>query len=55
MGQIRKILISPYPLLFVSYRPTPCYLCHFQVFYKINSFLKNVLNFLDSKKVKLQL
>ena len=32
--------------------PTPYYMRHFQIFDKINSFLKNVSNFPDSKKGK---
>ena len=31
--------------------PTPYYMRHFQILDKIHSFLKNVSNILDSKKV----
>ena len=35
--------------------PTPYYMRHFQIFEKINGFLKNVSNVLDSKKDRLYL
>ena len=34
----------------ITWAPSPCYSRHFQVFKEFNSFLKNVLNFVDSKK-----
>ena len=39
----------------ITWLPTPCYMCYFQILDKVGSFLKSVSNALDSKKGRLHL
>ena len=34
-----------------TWYPTPCYMGHFQIFDKIDGFLKNVLNVFTAKEI----